>query len=162
MSWLHLPDEEILRRVREGCYAADVDKMKLYQGTNSERSLRERIEAICRQKNLRWTPPRVLSAYDGLLTGHTDGELEGILVEIKTVPDALILEKIIEHGRVPFKVYSQMNAYMLWGNYKRGLCIYEERTTGTLYVFEVYVNTGIQKGLKEKAERIIHQLKRKN
>lgn len=156
MSNLYLPVEEILQRYREG-YNPDADqKLKLFQGTQSEIGMRGRLEIVCKKLGLRWGDPRTLVAYDGRLTGHTDGDVEGqTVIEIKTVPDYEVLQRMKKEGRIPFKVFSQVNAYCLWGPYQRGLVIYETRSEGALWLVDVVPNRSVQDQLKTKAEQVL-------
>lgn len=160
MSNLYLPVEQILERYRNG-YNPDADqKLKLFQGTQSERGMRGRLEIVCKKLGLEWGEPRVLSAYGGRLTGHTDGDIDGeTVVEIKTVPDVEILHRMKSDGRVPFKVFSQVNAYMLWGPFKRALVIYETRNEGFLWLVEVLPNNRVQAELQAKVESVLAQIK---
>lgn len=61
-------------------------------------------------------------------------------------------------GRVPFKVFAQVNAYCLWGPYERGLVIYETRSEGALWLVEVFPSAKIQAELKAKAEQVLKQI----
>jgi hypothetical protein len=155
MSNLHLRVEEILER-----YHPDAEqKLKLFQGTQSEIGMRGRLEIVCKKLALAWGEPRVLSAYGGRLTGHTDGDIDSdTVVEIKTVPNAEIISRMKSDGKVPFKVFSQVNAYMLWGPYKRALVIYETRNEGRLWLVEVLPNNRVQAELQAKAESVLAQI----
>lgn len=158
MSWLSLPTEEILKRVRNGCAQSDESKLLLYQGTHSEKGMRERLDALCLSRHLPLYAPRVISAFGGRLTGHTDGSIENTVIEIKTVPDGKILREMASRGRVPFKVYSQVNAYMLWGEYRDALVIYEARGDGALWVTHVTPNKDLQKELDSKVRDVLRQI----
>ncbi len=84
-----------------------------------------------------------------------------MLIEIKTLQCVEHLEGLKAKGRVPFKVYAQMNAYMLWGKYERGICMYEERATGAQWLVEIYPSRKMQEDLKAKAERILSAIENK-
>ena len=159
MSNLHLRIEEILERYRNGYHPDEEQKLKLFQGTQSEIGMRGRLEIVCKKLGLAWGDPRVLSAYGGRLTGHTDGDIDGdTVIEIKTVPDVAILNKMKGGDRVPFKVFSQVNAYMLWGPYERALVIYETRNEGLLWLVEVLPNNRVQAELQAKAEEVLKRI----
>ena len=155
MSWLSLPVDEIVDRVRNGHVVDPENKLKLFQGTQSEIALRGRLEIVCKKLGLPWGDPETLSAYDGRLTGHTDGSIDGHVVEIKTVPNVDILNRLKSDGRVPFKVFSQVSAYMLWGSHKRAVVIYETRAEGALWFCECLPNKRVEGELKEKAEKVL-------
>ena len=69
-----------------------------------------------------------------------------------------ILNRMKSDGRVPFKVFAQVNAYCLWGPYERGLVIYETRSEGALWLVEVFPSAKIQAELKAKAEQVLKQI----
>lgn len=159
MSNLYLPVEEILQRYRDGYHPSEEQKMKLFQGTQSEIGIRGRLEIVCKKLGLEWGDPRTLVAYNGRLTGHTDGDVERqIVIEVKTVPDYEILKRMKQDGRVPFKVFSQVNAYCLWGPFERGLVIYETRNEGALWLVDVLPSRKIQDELKQKVERVLQAI----
>ncbi len=156
MSWLHLPIETIVDQVRNGHHQDDCTKLKLYQGTHAEKGMRERLNLVCQVNNWSWGPPEVLTAYEGRLTGHTDGSINGCLMEIKTVPDVEALAQIKATGKVPFKVFSQMNAYLLWGKFdETAFAIYETRKEGEIWVLRVTANPRVQDELQQKAEQVL-------
>lgn len=160
MSNLHLRVEEILERYRNGYHPDEEQKLKLFQGTQSEIGMRGRLEIVCKKLGLVWGEPRVLSAYDGWLTGHTDGDIDGeTAVEIKTVPNAEILFRMKSERRVPYKVVSQVNAYCLWGGYKDGLVVYETRNEGLLWLVEVKPSDRIRGELQAKATSVLAQIR---
>ncbi len=160
MSWLHLPEEEIIDKVLNGCAMDDRSKLKLYQGTYAERGIRERLSSLLNSTSLLCTQPKVLTAYDGRLTGHTDGSIDDALVEIKSVPDEYALAQTRSKGKLPFKVFCQINAYMLWGKYKRAFVIYESREEGLHWVSEHYPNNNCQRDLIAKVETVLLLLKK--
>ena len=158
MSWLYLSEQEILKRVREGVQMDDHQKLKLYLGTHCEKGIRDRLEAICKSIGHIWTPPKEISSFNGKLTGHIDGAIDRALVEIKTVPDEETLNVIKARGRIPFKVESQINSYMLWGPFERSLVIYEERENGTHWITEHFPNKQLQRDLHFKVQYVLGEL----
>lgn len=163
MSWLSLSDQEILARMKNGHTVDTETKLKLHKGTMAENDLRDRIIAVSEsevgRKIGRWGPPRTLVAYDGRLLGHTDGEIDSTLIEVKTVPDRAVLEKIKQLPILPFKVRAQTNAYMFWGRYRDALVVYETRVEGDLWPVGVRPDLELQRELRKKAERILAMTK---
>lgn len=155
MSWLWMNDEEIVRRIQAGCTATQTEKQKLYLGTLCERGIRERLEALCKSADWHYREGGLITAYDGKLTGHPDCFINDTLIEIKTLQCIEHLDSLKVKGRVPFKVYAQMNAYMLWGKYEQGICLYEERATGAQWLTEIHPSRKVQDELKAKAEKIL-------
>jgi len=73
-----------------------------------------------------------ISLYDGLVQGHTDGLIEGRdILEIKTVP---LEAHIPDRGKLPNRVFYQVQAYLHF--LKREWChvVYVARDTGMVYV----------------------------
>ena len=161
MSWLWMDEQEIIMRIQAGCTATQTEKQKLYLGTLCERGIRERLRALCEHAGWQYREGGLLTAYDGKLTGHPDCFVNDVLIEIKTLQCVEHLEGLKAKGRVPFKVYAQMNAYMLWGKYERGICMYEERATGAQWLVEIYPSRKMQEDLKAKAERILSAIENK-
>lgn len=155
MSNLYLPIDEILQRYKFGYHPDNEQKLKLFQGTQSEIAMRGRLMIVCKNLGLQWEEPEVLFAYEGRLTGHTDGSVNDHVLEIKTVPNAEILNDIKKSGRVPYKVFCQVNSYMLWGMKKKALVIYETRNEGQLCLVEVLPSEKLQAELKAKAEKVL-------
>ncbi len=162
MSWLSLDDEEIIRRFRNGCIEEPEKLLKLHKGTMCEKDLRDRIQAALETQIGRglgeWKPPRTILAYDGRLTGHTDGSIGSTVLEVKTIPDIAILRQMKERGGIPFKVQCQVQSYIHWGKFKDGLVIYETRVEGEIWPVHVLSNPDLQQDLRQKAERIMRRL----
>ena len=171
MSWLHLPVDVIVDQVRKGCHFDDATKLKLYQGTHAEIGLRTRLSTLFSQDNIAsrdsivWKPPQVIEAYDGKLTGHIDGYIESAgkfndetLIEFKTVPDLTALAEIRRTRMVPRKVFHQVNAYMLWGDFVNCFVVYETRYEGEHEVLEIHPSHRLQEELKTKVERVLSML----
>lgn len=158
MSSLYLSDQDILELIRSGVGMSEHQRLKLYLGTHSEKGIRERLEAVCRKGFGTWTPPRLITAFNGRLTGHIDGAIDKALVEIKTVPNEAVLSEMKLRRTIPFKVEAQINSYMLWGPFERTLLIYEERENGTHWINECFPNKNLQRDLHFKAKYILDAL----
>lgn len=158
MSSLYLSEQEILQRIKDGCEMNERQRLKLYLGTHCEKGIRERLEAVCRKGFGTWTPPRLITAFNGRLTGHIDGAIDKALVEIKTVPNEAVLSEMKLRRTIPFKVEAQINSYMLWGPFERTLLIYEERENGTHWISEHFPNKNLQRDLHFKAKYILDAL----
>lgn len=97
-----------------------------YLGYLFERDLLCRLAAI-NSKLLR--PAQEFSDFGGRFMGHTDGEWDGDLLEIKTT----IAEKL-PNGRIPERHYWQLQTYMHYGDYRQAKIIYIARDTGAFVV----------------------------
>jgi hypothetical protein len=158
MSSLYLSEQEILQRIKDGVEMNERQRLKLYLGTHCEKGIRERLEAVCSKDFGRWIPPRLVTAFNGRLTGHIDGGIDKALVEIKTVPNEAVLSEMKLRRTIPFKVEAQINSYMLWGPFERTLLIYEERENGTHWISEHFPNKNLQRDLHFKAKYILDAL----
>lgn len=158
MSQLYLSEQDLLQKIKDGTQMNDRQKLKLYLGTHCEKGIRERLEAICSKGFGRWSPPRLITAFNGRLTGHIDGAIDKILVEVKTVPNEAVLSEMRSRKTIPFKVVSQFNSYMLWGPFEGTLLIYEERENGTHWITYHYPNKSLQRDLHFKAKFILDAL----
>lgn len=159
MSWLHLPQDIIIDQFRRGHYQLDEVKLKLYQGTWAEKGLLARLEGLSHCSNLKYEGPRVLKAFDGRLTGHVDAVINDIeFVEYKTVPTNEILAQVKVHERPPFKVFSQVQSYLKWGEFKKGYVIYESREGGAPWVTEIYPNPTRFRALDKIVIDVLHRI----
>ena len=100
-----------------------------------------------------YLPSREISAWDGLVRGHTDGELKtGELIDIKTVP-------LDEHlpANLPRRVLFQLNAYMLYADpsWPRAYAIYVSRESGRIRVLEANRNEGIAARIQMRLEKVM-------
>ncbi len=97
---------------------------------------------------------RELVGFDERLRGHVLGEVDGDVLLIKTLPDWDALNQVMEHGPRP-RDRDQMQLYMRYGGYQRGLIVYKERRGGEVWV--CWVTRDEQRGreLEEKAEGIL-------
>lgn len=158
MSQLYLSEQDLLQKIKDGTQMNDRQKLKLYLGTHCEKGIRERLEAICSKGFGLWSPPRLITAFNGRLTGHIDGAIDKILVEVKTVPNEAVLSEMRSRKTIPFKVVAQFNSYMLWGPFEGTLLIYEERENGTHWITYHYPNKSLQRDLDFKAQYILKAL----
>lgn len=105
-------------------------------------------------------PGREFSDFGGRFQGHSDGEWDGDLLEIKSVTQGK-LESIKASGRLPHENYSQIQCMMHYGNYRRALAVYVARDTGETYVLTVRRNEQIGESLVLKAATILEAVEYK-
>lgn len=98
-----------------------------------------------------------IKAYDGMVEGHTDGEISGSLLEIKTVP----LMDYIPRERVPAKVYWQCQGYMYYGGYPATLLLCWARDGGQFRIFDLWPDHRIMMIIDRKIQNLIQCIKRK-
>ncbi len=105
-----------------------------------------------------YLPGKEISLYDGLVQGHTDGEFDEDLLEIKTVP---LFEHIPADGRIPWRPFWQSQAYMLYGNYERSLIIYFGRDYGIFKVFELWRDRRMGDRIMSKVDALVEFVRTK-
>jgi len=91
------------------------------------------------------------------LRGHIDGELDGDLLEIKSVEDDQALDAIRLYGPRTYDL-DQVQAYCRWGGYEQALVVYKSRASGRVWV--VWVLAAEERGwaLEAKARAVLAAL----
>lgn len=100
---------------------------------------------------------KTIKAYDGLVEGHTEGEISGSLLEIKSVP----LTEHIPIERVPGKVYWQCQGYMYYGGYPATLLIYFARDRGRFRIFDLWPDHRVMMAVDRKIQDLIAAIQKK-
>jgi hypothetical protein len=158
MSSLHLEDDEIIRNYFDGMAVVPFQHLKFYRGKLAEEGFIERIvnshifsTVLVHQK---------ISVYDDRLTGHTDILIpeHNIIFEYKSVPSIENLAELAQSKQVPYKVFCQVQGYLLWGKYTKAFIVYEAREGGYPIVIEMDSHYNKQVDLRNKAERILKQI----
>lgn len=157
MSNLTLPVGEIVSRYYNG-WPADRDKRLLfYQGTNADISFRHRLEHGI--KGMSYSPEYdldvLITAFNGRLTGHPDAVVDNVVIEYKSVPNNAQLERIREQRRVPFRTFSQVQAYLLWGKYDHAIVVYESRENGQIAALDIAPHATFQRDLIRKVQKVL-------
>jgi hypothetical protein len=167
MSQLWKPVKQIIDEVINGMTIEKENFGRLYWGNLGERGMTERLESVCKGLGYKIETKKKLEAFEGMLTGEADAVInEKILIEMKTVPTDDAIEKVKQKS--PYKVKAQLQAYMFYGKYERGIVIYESRATGQIYVAEMDADPNMQHELHNKAQlvlsddRVIKMIKNNN
>ncbi len=103
------------------------------------------------------SPSREISLYDGLVKGHTEGEILGRLFDVKTVA----ISAHFPNGQLPYKVRFQMNAYMKYGPYPDTLVIYFARDSGLFKAYDLFPDSDIQIEIVVKLEQLVEAVRNK-
>jgi len=103
-------------------------------------------------------PGPEVSLHDGLIQGHGDALWDDDLVEIKTVQQ---VNHFPRDGRVPQRVYHQVQAYLHFFCLQWCQVIYFARDTGQLMVIPVPYNQGKGAQIEAKFNRLVWQVKNK-
>ena len=98
-----------------------------------------------------------INVFDGMVKGHTDGEIKGCLLEIKTVAQA----DHLPNGKVPARVYWQVQAYMYYGEYRSAYVIYLDRSTGQVRTFDINIDEHMAQKIHSKLIRVIRDIQSK-
>jgi hypothetical protein len=91
--------------------------------------------------------------YDGLVRGHADGDIDGDLLEVKTVEREEYLPD--PHKKLPSRLYWQVQAYMHYVPYAFAQVVYLARDTGALRVYGVPANPRIADRIDEKLDYLV-------
>lgn len=127
------------------------DHFYCYLGYLFENDIRTRLQGL---DPARLGPGRAFSDFNGRFQGHTDGEWDGQLLEIKSVT-ASRLAPIRAAHRVPIQHYQQSQIYMHYGRYQYATLIYIARDTGVIYVTSLAYRDYLADQLKLKAATIL-------
>ena len=100
----------------------------------------------------------LIAPFDGRFRGHIDGELDGDLLEIKSVNDERFA-MVMDDG--PFDEHcDQVQLYMRYGGYARAMIVYKCRNDGDIWTEEVARDDQRGAILEEKAKGILAMLDR--
>lgn len=145
-------EEELLHDFFNGYQDGHEIRLKCYKGYQMERDLKERIEK-CFYGHV--GPGGQVSAFNGIVLGHPDFLFDGYPADCKSVnlDDHLPVE-----GRLPRKVFYQMQGYMLYSNKERALVIYESRQSGFIRDFWIDANKAIQSQIDIKMRSVVSKI----
>ena len=101
----------------------------------------------------------LVAPFDERFRGHIDGEIDGDLLEIKSLekfPDLVQIQKQGPRDRERF----QVQAYMRYGDYDRALIVYKVRADGALWVVYMTRKDGIGDRIESKARTVLEAVDR--
>lgn len=151
LSHISLSDEEILNQWFNGFKDGHDVRLRCYKGYQMEKDLLERLKAVYGDRlktGIEYT------AENGLFKCHPDFELDGDPGDCKSVP----LDEHLPEGRVPRKVFLQLQAQILYGRKQRGYVIYESRETGRIRDYLIRADFRTMEWIDEKVRRIKSQI----
>lgn len=96
------------------------------------------------------------TAFDGLVKGHPDLAYSGFPGDCKSV---LKDEWLPKDGKLPNRIYWQLQAYMLYGGAYKALVIFESRETGLLYDTWIRENLTIQREINNKFSKAVQRIR---
>lgn len=98
-----------------------------------------------------YQPGKTISLSEGLVQGHTDGQIGDDLLEIKTVA---LEEHFPVDGHLPRKIFYQVQGYMHYTGLKNALVVYLARANGALLVVSVRYQEAIGREIAGRVERL--------
>jgi hypothetical protein len=138
----------IIERWRGGNHPEDAELLKFGLGYDMEHILIGRLKAL----GLYRAGPAI-SLYGGMVQGHTDGLTpDGDLIEIKSVPGA---QHLPVNGKLPRRVYWQVQAYLYFGRLRYAHVIYLARDTGALAVYGLRLSPEVGHEIEAKVARLV-------
>lgn len=152
ISHCALSIEEIVRQQRSGFDDTPGIRLRCYKGYQMEADLKQRIMFAFPAE---YSQGGEVSAFDGRVKGHPDFRFNGFPGDCKSVP----LDEHLPQGRVPRKVFYQMQGYMLYLDKNRALVIYESRETGKLIDFWLVAVPSVQEEIHTKFQMVLRELK---
>lgn len=124
------------------------DHLYCYQGYLFERDIIERLRSVDAS---RLGPSREFSDFGGRFQGHSDGEWDGDLLEIKSVGS----ESHLPVARIGRRHYWQVQTYLHYGRYDECKMIYVARDTGRIRVLHIRRNYRVGEMARIKAQEIL-------
>jgi len=125
-------------------------RLRCYKGYQIEDDLVRRISELYSSPDFKVERNKGIILFGGLVQGHMELTIDGIPIEVKSVP-------LDEHLpiKLPRKVLWQTNAYMLYLPVDRCLVVYESRESGLLRVIEVFFDKEFGERIEKKVERLV-------
>lgn len=122
-----------------------------HEGLVHQADVVERLDVI--GIDLRRREAELVAPFDSRFRGHVDGEVDGALLEIKSL-SVNGMENVRFHGPRR-RDRLQVQAYMRYGGWERTLIVYKSRDTGRLWVEEILYNESEAQRLEEKAKSVL-------
>jgi len=140
-------EQVIYDRVRRPEKPSVDEHLKFKVGYEFEALVIERLKAL-----RVYQPSEVISLYDGLVQGHTDGRINADVLEIKSVPSQRFLPV---DGKLPHRVFWQIQAYMHFLQRRWCQVIYIARDTGQICTVGIRYREEIGQEIEVKAGRLV-------
>lgn len=127
-------------------------RLRCYTGYKCEADLLKRLGLVFGDR-VKMCP--AIYEYDGLVKGHPDFIFDGYPADCKSVP----LDEHLPDGRLPNRVFWQMQGYMLYMKKEKALVIYESKATGRIKDYWVHANRTIQSQIKDKFDYVVNEIR---
>jgi len=96
----------------------------------------------------------LVAPWDERFRGHPDGQVDGDVLEVKSVTAAKF-EEVRKSNRALQHHYEQVQIYLLYGRWERGVIVYKCRETGEIRPIVVWPHPPTQARLEEKAKAVL-------
>jgi hypothetical protein len=101
---------------------------------------------------LDYKPADPICLHDGLVQGHPDGWIGRDLLEIKSIPREVFIP---ERGRIPRRIFWQIQAYLHYTSTKYCNLIFIARDNGMLQVYDIKYQPNIGEEIEDRVERLV-------
>ena len=126
--------------------------LAIHEGQMHQEDILERLRIAKVQVDARGR--ELVAPFDERVRGHIVGEIDGDVLLIKTLRDREAITSVMERGPRPWD-RDQMQMYMRYGGYRRGMVVYKERQSGDVWVCWVTYNEERGQRLEEKARMVL-------
>lgn len=152
MSAISQCPRKLYREMVSGRDRPDRSSLILFhEGYVHERDIVDRLAKI--GFPVRNAQRELIAPWDERLRGHIDGEVDGELLEVKSL-NADRFEQVRERG--PFSAHAdQAQLYMRYGGYPSAVLIYKSREMGALWIERVFYNEARAQVLEDRARMIL-------
>ena len=141
----------IINRYLHGNRAPGVrGRLKCYKGYQIEDDLVRRISELYSFPDFKVERNKEIILFGGLVQGHMELTIDGIPIEVKSVP----LDEHLPRG-VPRKVLWQVNAYEKYLPQNRAIVVYESRESGLLRTFDIMADKEFGERIEKKVEQLV-------
>ena len=127
-----------------------------HEGLVHEQDIIERLEAfgvpVLNQG------AELVAGFDERVVGHIDGEVDGDLLEVKSCTRPAF-DNVRWRG-AKRRHEEQVQLYLRYGDYARGLIVYKCRDTGEIWVVEILRDDEVGRMLEERAKAILNAVDR--
>lgn len=156
MSHSNLSVDDLVNQYESGFDDSLAIRLKCYKGYQMQKDLINRITAVFGDDI---TTDAEISAFNGIVRGPPDfmynhPEYHGIPGDVKSVA----MDAWLPQDKVPYRVFCQMQAYMLYSATAHAMVIYESRETGKLVQYNITQSRKVQTEIDDKFRAVVHRL----
>lgn len=155
LSHIAQDEGEIIRMYKAGFEDSLKIRLRCYKGYQMEKDLVQRILNVFPRQAVAPFPEIKMLWGQIQIQGHPDFGFDGYPGDCKSVP---LDEHFPWEGKLPRKVYWQMQSYMKYAEKEKGLVIYESRETGSIRHYWLHENKSIQRQIHLKLEFVVEEL----